>query len=58
VTRENALFDTTDRAADADADARAEADLRAGRIVSHDAVKSWLRSWGTDRVLPRPKVGE
>jgi predicted transcriptional regulator len=52
------LFDETNPEHEAEADARAEADVREGRLVGHDAVKAWLASWGTDRPLPRPKIGD
>ena len=29
-------------------------DVKAGRIVSHDKVARWLRSWGSKRELPAP----
>ncbi len=29
-------------------------DARAGRVVSHEKVARWLRSWGTRRTLPPP----
>jgi len=29
-----------------------------GRVVSGEAVHSWLSSWGTDNELPPPKVGQ
>ena len=58
MTSENALFDTSDPAAEADADARAEADVCNGRLISHDAVKRWLSSWGSTEPLPRPRVGD
>lgn len=29
-----------------------------GNVVSGDAVKTWLNSWGADDELPPPKVGE
>jgi predicted transcriptional regulator len=54
MPRENALFDTSDPAAEADADARADADVRNGRLISHDAVKRWLSSWGATEPLSRP----
>lgn len=57
MTRERALFDESDPATEADADARAEADVRDGRLIGHDAVKRWLQSIGTDNPLPRPRVG-
>jgi len=40
--------------AEANVEARAEADVRAGRLISHDAVRRWLSSWGSDKRLPRP----
>ena len=57
---EPSLFDdaTEDEAAEAAADARAEDDIAAGRIVSHDAVGRWLESWGTANPLPKPECGE
>lgn len=58
MAREKALFDTNDPAAEAKADARADADVEHGRLISHDAVKRWLSSWGTAKPLPRPRVGE
>lgn len=58
MTRERALLDTSDPATEAQADARAEADVRNGRLISHEAVKSWLESIGTDKPLPRPRVGD
>jgi predicted transcriptional regulator len=29
-----------------------------GRAVSGAAVHSWLQSWGTDKELPAPEIGE
>ena len=29
-------------------------DLEAGRVVSHEKVARWLRSWGKKRELPPP----
>ena len=55
---EPSIFDEIDEAAEAAADARAEADIAAGRVVSHEAVSRWLSSWGTANPLPRPKCGE
>jgi predicted transcriptional regulator len=39
-------------------DARAEEDVKAGRLISNEAVKKWLKSWGSDKPLPRPRVGD
>jgi predicted transcriptional regulator len=55
---EPSLFDEIDDDAEAAADARAEADIAAGRVISHDAMKRWLLSWGTPNELPPPKCGE
>lgn len=55
---EPGIFDEADEAAEAAADARAFADIKAGRVISHEAMKRWLLSWGTDNVLPPPKCGE
>ncbi|HXH17050.1 MAG TPA: CopG family transcriptional regulator [Sphingomonas sp.] len=58
MIRENALFETSDPIEEAEADARADADVRNGRLISHDAVKRWLSSWGSGEPLPRPRVGD
>jgi predicted transcriptional regulator len=57
---EPAIFEVEDEAAAADAAAIAEglADIEAGRVVSHDAMKRWLLSWGTSNELPPPDVGD
>ncbi len=33
------------------------ADAKAGRVISHEEVASWLESWGTENELPPPKCG-
>jgi len=55
---EPAVFDFEDEAALDAATLKGLADIEAGRFVSHDAVKRWLLSWGTDNPLPPPKCGE
>jgi predicted transcriptional regulator len=55
---EPSLFDQIDDDAEAAADARADADVAAGRVVSHEAMKRWLLSWGTPDESPAPKCGE
>lgn len=55
---EETVFDYHDEAQEAAADARAEADVAAGRTISNDAVMRWLMSKWTDNPLPRPKWGE
>lgn len=52
------IFDQVDENAEAAADARAEADVAARRVISHEAVSRWLKSWGGSKPLPRPKCGE
>lgn len=39
---------------DAIADARAEADIAAGRGVPHEEVVKWLKTWGTPEEGPPP----
>jgi len=58
MTREKSLFDIGDPVAEAAADARAEADVAAGRLISHAAVKRWIESWGSAKPLPRPRIGD
>ncbi len=54
---EPAIFDDLDEADDA-AIAEGLADIEAGRVISHEAMKRWLLSWGTPGELPPPKVGD
>ena len=58
MTREKSLFDMDDPVAEAAADARAEADVQAGRLIGHNAVKRWIASWGSAKPLPRPRIGD
>ena len=58
MTREKSLFDSTDPREEAAADARADADVAAGRLIGHAAVKRWIASWGTASPLRRPHIGE
>jgi predicted transcriptional regulator len=55
---EPAIFDDVDEASDAAAIAEGLADIDAGRVISHDAMKRWLLSWGTPHELPTPKIGD
>lgn len=49
------IFDIeTDEALEARLDAEAEADIAAGRVVPHEKVVAWLKSWGTPNELPCP----
>lgn len=51
---EPSIFDEIDIDADRAADAEGLADLDAGRVISHEAMKAWLLSWGTAEELPPP----
>jgi predicted transcriptional regulator len=53
---EPSVFDEVDEEAEAAADARADADVAAGCVVNHEAMKSWLQSWGTPDELPPPPL--
>ena len=33
-------------------------DVERGNVVSNEAVMRWIKSWGTDQELDRPKCGE
>ena len=55
---EPGIFDIPDDEADEAATLRGLADIEAGRIISHEAMKRWLLSWGADNPLPPPKCGE
>lgn len=32
--------------------------VKKGKVVSHEEVRKWLESWGTDNELPRPEITE
>ena len=49
---ERALYEQPE--AEAAADARAEADIAAGRVVDHAVVAAWLAKWGTPEETPAP----
>ncbi|MGA8759491.1 MAG: CopG family transcriptional regulator [Stellaceae bacterium] len=48
------VFDEIDEDAEARAISEAEADVATGRVIAHDEVVKWLRSWGTPDELPSP----
>lgn len=58
MERKKTLFNAIDPEAEAAADARADADVREGRLISHAAVKRWITSWGSAKPLPRPEIGD
>ncbi len=49
------IFDEIDEEEEERAIAEAEADVAAGRVVPHEEVVKWLKSWGTPNELPCPK---
>ena len=53
------IFDIeTDEALEARLDAEAEAAITAGRVVPHEKVVAWLKSWGKPDELPCPLPGQ
>lgn len=40
---------------DEEALAEAEADIAAGRLIPHEEVMRWIKSWGKPDELPPPK---
>jgi len=58
VAPEPSIFDEVDQAAIEAAEAQGLDDIEAGRVISHDAMKRWLQSWGTNNELPPPQVGD
>jgi predicted transcriptional regulator len=55
---EPSIFDIVDEEADARREAEAQADVANGRVISHEAMKAWLLSWGTSDELKPPQVGD
>ncbi len=58
MNAERPLFETADPEAEVAADARADADVSAGRLISHEAVRRWLKSWGSTKTAPRPRADD
>jgi len=52
------LFEEIDDAEDERRIAEADADIAAGRVISHEAMLRWIKSWGTPDELPPPQCGE
>ena len=55
---EPAIFDDVDEVYDASTIAEGLADIEAGHVIGHKAMKAWLLSWGAPNELPSPKVGD
>jgi predicted transcriptional regulator len=58
MNKKSPLFESVDPALESEADRRAEEDVNAGRLISHEGVKRWLSCWAAGKPLPRPKVGD
>jgi predicted transcriptional regulator len=52
------VLDRPDVAAEERAWGEGEADIAAGRVISHEAMRRWLLSWGKRPELPPPECGE
>ena len=55
---EPTIFDEIDEAAKERALPEAERAVAEGRVISHEAMRRWLLSWGTPDELPPPQCGE
>jgi predicted transcriptional regulator len=51
---EPSLYDQVDDQTEAAADAEGIADIAAGRVVPHNEVAAWLKTWGTPDEKPAP----
>jgi hypothetical protein len=54
-TREPDLRSRSEETHQARLDAEALAGYRSGRLVPHERVVEWLKTWGTGNKQPRPK---
>ncbi|HYC05405.1 MAG TPA: CopG family transcriptional regulator [Azospirillaceae bacterium] len=54
MTKPFDIFGPASPEEEARADAEAEADIAAGRVVPHEDVRKWLLSWGQPDELPPP----
>jgi predicted transcriptional regulator len=51
---EESIFDDVDDEADEQAMLEGEADADAGRVIPHEEVAKWLRTWGKPGETPPP----
>lgn len=58
VRNQTSVLSSPDQAAEERAWAEGKADIAAGRVISHEAVRRWLRSWGKQDELPPPECGQ
>ena len=55
-SKRRSIFDTPpDEATEARLDAEAEADYAAGRVVSHERVREWLKRLANGENVPPPE---
>ncbi|WP_447724009.1 antitoxin [Sphingomonas koreensis] len=52
MTHQRWIFEEPDLAAIAASDARARANMEAGRYYDHATVSRWLKTWGTPEQKP------
>lgn len=52
------FFDEVDEEENERRIAEADADIAAGRVISHEAMLRWIKSWGTPDELPPPQCGD
>lgn len=55
VPKAASILDALDDAAEVRALAEAEIDVATGKVISHDAMRRWLLSWGAPEELPPPE---
>ena len=55
---ERPIFEEDDEESLAASDARAEAEIAAGKGIPHEEVVKWLRTWGTPEEGPPPATNQ
>ena len=55
MKREDVLFEDADLEADEAAMLQGEADADEGRVIPHEDVVAWVKTWGTADEKPAPK---
>lgn len=54
VSEAPSIFDEIDEEAEVAADAEADADIAAGRVIPHAEIAAWLDTWGSPEFKPAP----
>jgi predicted transcriptional regulator len=54
MAKPKAVFEELDEEAEGRTVEEAEADIAAGRLIPHDEVVEWLKTWGTANERPAP----